>query len=84
MHMLILFTYAGLASALLPPCLPHLGPEFCPSSQVLRRGEGPHARYDEYRKEDPAIFPNSITQVMNLLPLVPLESLCVHKTSLGR
>ncbi|ROW05545.1 hypothetical protein VSDG_00246 [Cytospora chrysosperma] len=69
MRTLCLLTYAGLASALVVPCLPRLGPEFCPSSQILSNNNDTF--YDAFLKEHPAIFPNSTTQNDILEKLFP-------------
>lgn len=64
MRVLSLLSYTGLASALVAPCLPQLGPEFCPSSQVL--SDNNDTLYEAFRNEHPAIFPNSTTQVSSI------------------
>lgn len=61
MHTFTFLSFTGLASAFVPACLPELGPEFCPGTQIQRDNDA--SSYNHFRKENPAIFPSSMTQV---------------------
>ncbi|ROW09745.1 hypothetical protein VMCG_02377 [Cytospora schulzeri] len=78
MRILSLLSYTGLASALVPACLPQLGSEFCPSSQVL--SDNNDTLYEAFREDHPAVFPNSTNQNEALEKLFPQ----LNKTRLGK
>lgn len=86
MRLLVLLSCTGLARALVPACIAELGSEFCPSSQVMSYDDEP--LYDQFRKENPAVFPSFMTQVHMIDPLSglvvagsnsnPKKTSCLH------